>query len=149
MSSIDFNGGRWLKCDFHLHTPASLCFKDRNVTPEQWVDRCLEQGLDCVAITDHNTGEWIDRVKPVAEQKGLTIFPGVEITCDTAKVHLLILFDREKGTTEVGDFLIACGIRRDTFAQTTACSPKTCLEIADLATQHGALVIVTHHMNVR
>lgn len=144
MSKIDFNGGRWLKCDFHLHTPASLCFKDRSVTAEEWVDRCLEQALDCVAVTDHNTGEWIDKIKPVAEQKGLIVFPGVEITCDTAKVHLLILFDRDKGTTYVEDFLIECGISRPEFAQTTACSPKTCLEIADIAAKHNAVVIPAH-----
>ena len=144
MSKIDFIGGRWLKCDFHLHTPASLCFKDRSVTAAEWVDRCLEQALDCVAVTDHNTGEWIDKVKPVAEQKGLIVFPGVEITCDTAKVHLLILFDKDKGTTYVEDFLIECGISRSEFAQTTACSPKTCLEIADIAAKHNAVVIPAH-----
>ena len=144
MSKIDFNGGRWLKCDFHLHTPASLCFKDRSATAEQWVDRCLEQELDCVAVTDHNTGEWIDRIKSVAEQKGLIVFPGVEITCDTAKVHLLILFDRDKDTTYVDDFLIECGVSRSEFAQTTACSQKTCLEIADIAAKHNAVVIPAH-----
>lgn len=144
MSKIDFNGGRWLKCDFHLHTPASLCFMDRSITAEEWVDRCLEQALDCVAVTDHNTGEWIDKINPVAEQKGLIVFPGVEITCDTAKVHLLILFDRDKGTTYVEDFLIECGISRSEFAQTTACSPKTCLEIADIAAKHNAVVIPAH-----
>ena len=144
MSKIDYKGGRWLKCDFHLHTPASLCFKEREVTAEQWVDRCLEQKLDCVAVTDHNTGEWIDKIKSVSEQKGLIVFPGVEITCDTAKVHLLILFDRDKNTTYVEDFLIECGITRPEFAQTTACSQKTCLEIADIAAKHGAVVIPAH-----
>lgn len=144
MSKVDFNGGRWLKCDLHLHTPASLCFKDRGVTAEQWVDRCLEQKLDCVAVTDHNTGEWIDKIKTVADQKGLIVFPGVEITCDTAKVHLLILFDRDKDTTYVDDFLIECGISRSEFAQTTACSQKTCLEIADIAAKHNAVVIPAH-----
>lgn len=81
------------------------------------MDRCLEQKLDCVAVTDHNTGEWIDKIKSVSEQKGLIVFPGVEITCDTAKVHLLILFDRDKNTTYVEDFLIECGITRPEFAR--------------------------------
>lgn len=62
-SMIEFKGAKWQKCDLHLHTPASQCFRDRNVTAEQWVDRCLEQQLDCVAVTDHNTGAWVDKIK--------------------------------------------------------------------------------------
>ena len=82
--------------DLHLHTIASKCFQDETVTPEQWVDRAIEQGLNCVAITDHNTGTNVDAIKDAARGKNLTVFPGVEITCDTAKVHLLILFDVTK-----------------------------------------------------
>lgn len=58
-----FRGTRWFKCDLHLHTPASECFEDKSVTPEQWVNIAIEKGLNCVAVTDHNTGEWIDRIK--------------------------------------------------------------------------------------
>ena len=141
---LEYKGGRWLKCDFHLHTPASRCFKDQNVTPKQWVNRCLEQQLNCVAVTDHNTGDWIDRIKLAAEGTGLTVFPGVEITCDTAKVHILALFDRDKGTTFVNDFLIKCGIDRENFADSGTCSPKSCIEIADFIHDNGGVVIPAH-----
>ena len=93
---MEYVGARWLKCDFHLHTPASQCFKDKNVTPEMWVQACLDQKLDCVAVTDHNTHAWVDAVKTAAEGKALTVFPGVELTCDTSKIHLLVLFDKDK-----------------------------------------------------
>ena len=66
---MEYVGARWLKCDFHLHTPASQCFKDKNVTPEMWVQACLDQKLDCVAVTDHNTHAWVDAVKTAAEGK--------------------------------------------------------------------------------
>jgi len=47
--------------------------------------------VDCVCVTDHNSGEWFDRLKEknlalkgTAEKPdwycNLTIFPGVEIT---------------------------------------------------------------------
>ena len=65
---MEYVGARWLKCDFHLHTPASQCFKDKNVTPEMWVQACLDQKLDCVAVTDHNTNAWVDAVKTAAEK---------------------------------------------------------------------------------
>ena len=91
---MKYKGNQWYKCDLHLHTPASLCFKDKSVTPEQWVNRAIEQGLNCVAVTDHNTGEWIDKIKEAAKNTNLTVFPGVEITCNKAKIFLLILFPK-------------------------------------------------------
>jgi hypothetical protein len=38
---IEFKGSKWYKCDLHLHTISSECFANREVTPEQWVDRAL------------------------------------------------------------------------------------------------------------
>ncbi len=70
---IDYKSTRWFKCDLHLHTPASKCFQDRTVTPEQWVQRAIEKGLHFVAVTDHNTGDMIDAIKRAAEGKGLTV----------------------------------------------------------------------------
>lgn len=141
---IHYKGARWYKCDFHLHTPASLCFKDKTVTPEQWINRVKELHLNCVAVTDHNTGEWIDKVKPIAQAEGIVVFPGVEITCDTSKIHLLILFDTDKGTQDVNDFLIRCGINREDFAKSEAHSMKTVLEIAEMANADNAIVIPAH-----
>lgn len=141
---IHYKGARWYKCDFHLHTPASLCFKDKTVTPERWINRVKELHLNCVAVTDHNTGEWIDKVKPIAQAEGIVVFPGVEITCDTSKIHLLILFDTDKGTQDVNDFLIRCGINREDFAKSEAHSMKTVLEIAEMANADNAIVIPAH-----
>src|SRR4051812_40422892 len=101
---INYKGTRWFKCDLHLHTPASKCFQDQSVTPEQWVNRAIEQGLNCVAVTDHNTGGNIDLIKTAAIGKSITVFPGVEITCDTSKIHLLVLFDVTKNSNDVNDF---------------------------------------------
>ena len=78
--NISFKGTRWFKCDLHLHSPASKCFEDKTVTPEQWVEKAIEKGLQCVAVTDHNSGEWIDKIKLAAQDKDLFVFPGVEIT---------------------------------------------------------------------
>ena len=95
MAEINYKGTRWFKCDLHLHTTSSKCFEDQTVTAQQWVERAIEQGLNCVAVTDHNTGASIDEIKEAAKDTSLTIFPGVEITCDPSKVHLLIIFDTE------------------------------------------------------
>lgn len=143
-NDITYKGTRWFKCDLHLHTPASKCFDDKTVTPKQWVEKAIEKGLNCVAVTDHNTGEWIDRIKLEAQDKNLFVFPGVEITCDTSKVHLLILFDTNKTSSDVNDFIIRCGIDRAKLADQTASTTKNIFQIASKAHEHGAIVIPAH-----
>lgn len=140
----DFNGARWYKCDLHLHTTASRCFQDREVKTQQWVDRAIEQGLDCVAVTDHNSPNGIEAIQAIAKDTNLTIFPGVEITCDTSKVHLLVLFDPSKSATDVGDFLIQCGIKRNDFGNELAKTDKSINEVADIAFKNDAMVIPAH-----
>lgn len=141
---IQYKGAQWFKCDFHLHTPASECFLDRTVTPEAWVQACLDAGLQCVAVTDHNTGAWIDSIKDAAKGKSLTVFPGVEITCDTSKIHLLVIFDESKTTQNIEDFLLRCDIDRGKFSKQDAHSSLTIIDIAKKANDAGALVIPAH-----
>ena len=141
---MEFEGTRWFKCDLHLHTTASKCFQDQSVTPKQWVDRAIAQGLDCVAVTDHNTGILIDAIKSEAEIQGLTVFPGVEITCDSSKVHLLILFDTDKSSDHIRDFLVRADIKREQFGEQTAFTSKSIFDIAYLANQDGGLIIPAH-----
>ena len=143
---MKYKGTRWFKCDFHLHTTASKCFQDKTVSAEQWVNQAIDSGLDCVAITDHNTGAGIDEIKKAANNKNLVVFPAVEITCDTSKIHLLVLFDVdiEKPTESVGDFLIQCGINRTDFGEQTASSQKTIFDVVEIAKNNGALVIPAH-----
>lgn len=144
MQEIPFKGTRWFKCDLHIHTSASLCFQDRNVTPDQWVKRALEQGLNCVAVTDHNTGLAIDEIKLAAANTSLTVFPGVEITCDTSKIHLLVLFDVDKTSADVRDFLVRCNIKADSFGKQDAFTSESIFEVSRIANEDGGLVIPAH-----
>ncbi len=49
----------------------------------------MRAGIDCVAITDHNSGDWIDPLKSALDEleseshsefQPLHLFPGVELT---------------------------------------------------------------------
>lgn len=137
-------GARWFKCDLHLHTTASQCFKDKKVSAADWVQACVEKGLDCVAVTDHNTASGIPAIQAEAKKHGLYVYPGVEITCDTSKVHLLILFDIGTEYRVIEDFLIVCGIKRDTFGAQEAFTVKTVFEVTEEAHNCNALVIPAH-----
>jgi ABC-type Mn2+/Zn2+ transport system ATPase subunit len=141
---LEYRGNRWYKTDLHLHTPASRCFKDQNVTPEQWVNRCLEQNLDVVAVTDHNTGAYIDSIKEASINTPLTVFPGVEVTCGESKVHILVIFDKDKGTQFVEDFLLSIGIERNAFATSEAYTPLSSIDLIKKVDEKGGIAIPAH-----
>jgi hypothetical protein len=121
-----YPGSRWWKIDFHTHTPAS---KDttawqaaigtpNELTPQAWLLKYMAAEIDCVAITDHNTGEWIDKLKAAyAEMKReadvgsppvgfreLHLFPGVEISVQGG-FHLLAIFDPSATSQTIGELL--------------------------------------------
>lgn len=121
-----YPGARWWKFDFHTHTPAS---KDTEawqraigtpdeITPEKWLLRYMAAGIDCVAVTDHNSGEWIGKLKsayasmkaqsdagsPPEGFRPLTIFPGVEISANGG-VHVLAIFDPAASTGDIDSLL--------------------------------------------
>lgn len=139
-----YRGNRWYKCDLHLHTPASECFEDKSVTPQQFIDEVISKGLQCIAITDHNTAAWIDNIRDAANEKDVIVFPGVEVTCSDSKIHLLILFDINYPKRKIEDFLVKVNIDSDLFGKTSAHSNKGINEIAKIANEVGALVIPAH-----
>jgi predicted metal-dependent phosphoesterase TrpH len=91
------------KLDLHVHTPASECFPEKDVTPSQIVQKAAEMGLSGIAITDHNSGAWYDKVKEAAKGKSMTVFPGVEITVGDAHIHIIAILDTDKRTRDIED----------------------------------------------
>lgn len=58
---MNWIGARWWKFDFHTHTPASFDYGrgDQNakqITPREWLLSFINSGVQCVAVTDHNSG---------------------------------------------------------------------------------------------
>jgi len=122
MTDWKWNGARWWKFDFHTHTPKSddygrgadqAALKTR--TPKEWLLDYMHAGIDCVAITDHNTGAWIDTLKieyafmEREQQPGfrpIHIFPGVEISVH-GNIHVLAILDKEKNTSDIDTLLVA------------------------------------------
>lgn len=106
----NYPGSKWWKFDFHNHTPASLDYKgDKAITPRQWLQDYLDKGIQCIVVTDHNTGGWIDKLKTelatlkrgdAATWNAMTIFPGMELSCNGG-VHLKVILDPTKGTSDI------------------------------------------------
>ncbi|VXD08837.1 conserved hypothetical protein [Enterobacterales bacterium 8AC] len=100
---MEYIGSRWWRFDFHTHTPASLDYgKDdhslkNTVTPRSWLMDFINKGIECVAVTDHNTAGWVDLLKVEAESlrkdgHSIYIFPGVKISAH-GNIHILGIFD--------------------------------------------------------
>ena len=124
----NFPGSKWWKFDFHTHTPKSNDYgrgdeSFKSIELEEWLQKAMESGLDCVVVTDHNSGGWIDELKAKNKElrdrdtkpvwyRELTIFPGVEITVanSSSRVHLLAVFDPSCDSRKVTGVLGSCGI---------------------------------------
>ncbi|UCD53775.1 MAG: PHP domain-containing protein, partial [Dehalococcoidia bacterium] len=52
-----------LKADLHIHTEYSM---DCGMPLEQIISRCLEMGINCIAISDHGTAEGALKMQSVA-----------------------------------------------------------------------------------
>lgn len=133
----------WYKCDFHLHTMQSACFSDHAVTAGQWIQAALDAGLECVAVTDHNDYREIDQIKAAAAGKDITVFPGVEVTCGSQRIHLLVLFDIDKTGSHIQDFLAQCGIQGADIGSSKG-TIKKIFEICEIARTLDCLVIPAH-----
>lgn len=61
----------------------------------RYINELVKKGIEVVALADHNTGEWIDLMVAEGKKKGVTVFPGCEITTGTGAdgIHLIIVGD--------------------------------------------------------
>lgn len=159
-----YPGARWWRFDFHTHTPAS---KDTSawqavigtpdeLTPRKWLLKYMAAGIDCVAITDHNTGDWVDKLKtayaemkieadagtPPAGFHELYVFPGVEISVQGG-FHLLAIFDPSATSQTISDLLARVeytGTRGDSDGVTREGAAK----VVKLVLDAGGLAIPAH-----
>ncbi len=153
-----WKGARWWKFDFHTHTPASKDYGKgpdqevlRSRSPREWLLDFMRAGIDCVAVTDHNTGEWIDRLREALSEleserpegfRELTLFPGVEITVNGG-VHVLAILPSNSTASKVTALLGAvkfAGTDGDNDGVTQRSFPDVIAEIIEA----GGIAIPAH-----
>lgn len=158
MTDWKWNGARWWKFDFHAHTPASddygkglgqTVLKQR--TPREWLLDYMRAGIDCVAITDHNSGAWIDRLKAALTElesespdafRPIYLFPGVEISV-SGGVHLLAVFGEETTTSDIDSLFGAVGLSGIKGSCDTVTS-KSFVDVVKAIVAVGGIVIPSH-----
>ncbi len=150
-----YPGSRWWKFDFHTHTPVSLDTpwhrQNLALTPEEWLLRFMAAEVDCVAVTDHNSGTWIDSLKITYEGmkarrsdgfRELAIFPGVEISVQGG-FHLLALLDPAATTGDINSLLGKVDYN-GTKGDSDGVTRRGAGEVIRMVLESGGLPILAH-----
>ncbi len=66
------------KFDFHVHTTGS----DGSLSPGNLVKKVMEEGLEIIAITDHDTIAGVGEAVEAGKEFGVMVIGGVEISID-------------------------------------------------------------------
>ena len=105
------SGAHFYKCDLQVHTPRDINWKgqgavtdeDRRQYARDFVAACRQKGIQAVAITDHHDVAFFRYIreaaqtetdetgKPLAANRRLVVFPGMELTLSVPCQALLIL----------------------------------------------------------
>jgi predicted metal-dependent phosphoesterase TrpH len=78
-----------VKVDLHVHTTFS---EDSIITPKQLISYARKSGLNCVAVTDHNTIE--GALKIAKDSNDFLVIPGTEVSSKHG--HIVALNVQEK-----------------------------------------------------
>lgn len=91
--------------DLHLHSCLSPC-GDGEMTPNNLVNMAAIKELDMIALTDHNTCRNCPAVLKVAEQAGIRVIPGMELTT-AEEVHVVCLFPALENALAFDEYVYA------------------------------------------
>ncbi len=75
--------------DLHCHSTAS----DGTLTPQKLIQHAAEQGVDVLALTDHDTVAGLDEARQEADRQGIELINGLElsVTWKRQSLHIVAL----------------------------------------------------------
>ena len=91
------------RCDLHIHSCLSPCADD-DMTPGNIVGMSLLNGLQIVALTDHNSVKNCPAFFKLAREQGLIPVAGVEVTT-SEDVHAVCLFRTLEAAMSFGELM--------------------------------------------
>lgn len=89
--------------DLHMHTALSPC-GDPDMTPNNIVNMSLINGLDIIAVTDHNSAENVCAVMEAAKNTELCVVPGMEVATQE-EFHSICLFETLSQVLELQQYV--------------------------------------------
>lgn len=150
------HGAKWWKFDFHNHTPKSTDFgrgdvSEKEISCKEWLLEYMLQKIDCIAVTDHNTGGWIDSLKlaynELVEEKPegyreLYIFPSVELSVQGG-IHVLAILGTESTSEDIALLIGECGYS-GTPGDSNSVTSKSLEIVIETIVKKGGIAIPAH-----
>ena len=142
------NGARYYRCALQVNPPHYLGTyrgqkppADEQVYVTRLLDKCVELNVEVIAVTDHNHVGAVELFQGEAEARGITVFPGFELTSKEG-VHILCLYPSGTGLETLGRYLGQFGIV-DTDPSTKL-SDKTVSQILEDNRRQGGVAVAAH-----
>lgn len=103
-----YQGARWVRTDFHLHTPDVHSFRcpdgsdpsdpeQKSAIVDAYVHQLVSQRIKLAAITDYNgiREEWFVPIRDGASQRGIVVLPGAELSfsANGRGLHVAVIFE--------------------------------------------------------
>jgi hypothetical protein len=161
---------QWYRVDLHIHTPASLDYKDKDANYIDILRRAEYRGIDIIAFTDHNTvGGYVammeeierlefleqtgralaDELRLLAEYRRLLdkvlVLPGFEFTA-TFGFHILGIFPPDTSIRYIEHILLSLNVPPEVLDKGDPAAGATAdvLEAYELIHEAGGLAIAAH-----
>ncbi len=161
---------QWYKMDLHLHTPASADWREPGVSYLDLLHRAEMQGLDIIAITDHNTVagcaalqeeieqldllERLGRIEPDERRRlqeyrhignRILVLPGFEFTA-TLGFHVLAIFPPGTTVRKMEHLLLELNVPPDMLdsGATEVGATADVLTAYRVIDEAGGLVVAAH-----
>ena len=135
--------------DLHVHSPHSSDYEgDKSISHSEFVKAFAERGFDLIAITDHNTGTFVDEAIEASlhingeGSKRIKVLPGVEMYVSPG-IHLLAILP-DGGSAAISDLLSNLGLPVADHGDTTKLISQSIHDVASSVHERGGMLIGAH-----
>ena len=131
------HGAQWYKVNLHVH--------GKGQSPDEIVNKAIEAGISLIAITDHNTFQFVKPIQDAAkkiDKANLVVLPGIEITLEEG-AHIIAIFDEDFNETKQTHFLGTLKIPLN-GSDRTPVKDKTCSAVLTDITDDKGITVVPH-----
>jgi len=133
-------GATFIRADLHVHT-----HQDTDAAPAPdlaaYVDAAVGSGLGVLAITDHNSAQFVRAAIKAAEGKPLLVLPGIEIS--THDGHLLAIFSPD-ALAELDALANPMNLKLKALSDTEQRSTRSMLDLVQEVHGRGGLAMPAH-----
>lgn len=133
-------GASFVRADLHVHT-----YKDTEAAPSPdlaaYIDAAVGCGLDVLAITDHNTTQFVQAAMKAATDTPVLVLPGIEIS--THDGHLLAIFS-PAAVAELEALANPTNLSLTMLSETEKRSARSMLDLVQEVHSRGGLAIPAH-----